>query len=117
MRTRGSLSDRYTHPRLFVLIQYSKSANRRVRLPQNRAASLLSRPSRQGRPLWRTFQVLDPIRLPGLTPIGRERLVPMAGRGGDLGPYESNPDWFPIEGVVGVEGSDAVVEAASYGRI
>ena len=72
----------------------------------------LSRPSRQTH-YGARFQVPDPIRLPRLTPIGRERLLPMAARGGGLRPHDSHPDWFPIVGVVGVEHSDAVVEAAS----
>ena len=33
------------------------------------------------------------------------------------GPYESDADWFPVLGIVGVERSYAIVETSSHGRI
>src|SRR4029450_435328 len=59
----------------------------------------------------------DPVRVPALAPVERERLLPGGRPLGDGLPGEADPDLHALDDVVALEHADAVPEAADAGRV
>src|SRR6185312_7377358 len=62
-------------------------------------------------------EVHPPVDLPALAAVGREGLLPMRGGRCDARPGEAHPDGLVVEGVVALEGADAVLEIADHRRL
>src|SRR6201999_2531491 len=70
-----------------------------------------------GRELFDPGLIGDPVDLPGLAAIGRERLLEVGGGRRHLRPDEADQDVAAVDGVRGVELADAVLELADLGDV
>src|SRR5438876_10092101 len=62
-------------------------------------------------------KIHDPVGLPAPSAIGRECLLPPTGLGAGPRPEEAHADGPSLECMLGVEGTDAVLEASDHGWI
>ena len=60
--------------------------------------------------------VLYPIGLPSLAAVWRVSLLPVTGRGGDVGPDEARPNWLSVERIITIESVDWEIVSVSDSR-
>src|ERR1700733_10478746 len=63
------------------------------------------------------LKVRRPVDLPALAAVGREGLLPMAAGRREVVPGKAHLDRLSAQGVVGIEGPDAVLEMPLHRRV